>query len=145
MWKAPQEISDRLVGNNLVLDSLTALHQKRGDKVKILFDCSYRDDTLLQYQAYINNGKMDNTKELGDQFQLDLKDMVESLQANIPGIGIYIWNLNADEQTHNTQHTIISSNFLDKLGNDKSICEWIYDAVNGNVQTFGLELLSEVV
>ena len=88
---------------------------------------------------------MDNTKELGDQFQLDLKDMVESLQANIPGIGIYIWNLNADEQTHNTQHTIISSNFLDKLGNDKSICEWIYDAVNGNVQTFGLELLSEVV
>lgn len=145
LWKAPQEISDRLVGNNLVLDSLTALHQKRGDKVKILFDCSYRDDTLLQYQAYINNGKMDNTKELGDQFQLDLKDMVESLQANIPGIGIYIWNLNADEQTHNTQHTIISSNFLDKLGNNKSICEWIYDAVNGNVQTFGLELLSEVV
>lgn len=145
LWKAPQEIADRLTGDNLVLDSLTALHQKRGDDVKILFDCSYRDDTLLQYQAYINSGKMDKTKELGDQFQLGLKGMVEGLQANIPGIGIYIWSLNADEQTHNTQHTIISSNFLDKLGNDKSICEWMYDAVNGNVQTFGLELLNESV
>lgn len=145
LWKAPQEIADRLIGDNLVLDSLTALHQKRGDDVKILFDCSYRDDTLLQYQAYINSGKMDKTKELGDQFQLDLKDMVEGLQANIPGVGIYIWSLNADEQTHNTQHTIISSNFLDKLENDKSICEWMVDAVNGNVQTFGLELLTDGV
>lgn len=145
LWKAPQEIADRLTSDNLVLDSLTALHQKRGDDVKILFDCSYRDDTLLQYQAYINSGKMENTRELGDQFQLDLKDMVAGLQTNIPGVGIYIWSLNADEQTHNTQHTIISSNFLDKLENDKSICEWMVDAVNGNVQTFGLELLNEGV
>ena len=40
LWKAPTEISDRLTTNNLVLDSLTALHKKRGDSVKILFDCS---------------------------------------------------------------------------------------------------------
>lgn len=145
LWQAPQEIADRLTGNNLVLDSLTALHQKRGDDVNILFDCSYRDDTLLQYQAYINSGKMDKTKELGDQFQLDLKDMVKGLQANIPSVGIYIWSHNEDAETHNTQHTIISSNFLDKLGNEKSICEWMYDAVNGSVQTFGLELLDRDV
>ena len=30
---------------------------------------------------------------------------------------------------------------FDKLGNDISVCEWIYKAVNGDVQTIGLELL----
>ena len=141
LWRSPKEISDRLTTNNIVLDSLTALYKKRGDSVKILFDCSYRDDTLQQYQAYIDSGKMDKTKELGDQFQQNLKDMVKGLQENIPGIGIYIWSFHQDEVTQNTQHTILSSNVFDKLGNERSVCEWIYGAVMGDVQTIGLELL----
>ncbi len=141
LWKAPEEISDRLTTDNIVLDSLTALYRKRGDSVKILFDCSYRDDTLLQYQSYIDNGKMDNTKELGDKFLLDLKEMVKGLQTNIPNIGIYIWDYGKDEETGNTQHTIISSNVFDKLGNDMSVCEWMYAAVKGDIQSIGLELL----
>ncbi|MCR4781349.1 MAG: pectinacetylesterase family protein [Lachnospiraceae bacterium] len=141
LWKSPTQISDRLTTNNLVLDSLTALHEKRGESVKILFDCSYRDDTLMQYQSYIDSGKMDKSKELGDNFQRNLKEMVKGLQANIPDIGIYIWNFGEDEDTHNTQHTIISSNVFDKLGNNRSVGEWIFDAVNDDVRTYGLELL----
>lgn len=141
LWKSPIEISDRLTTNNLVLDSLTALHKKRGDSVKILFDCSCRDDTLMQYQSYIDSGKMDKTKELGDNFQRDLKEMVNGLQTNIPDVGIYIWRCGEDENTHNTQHTIISTNVFDKLGNDRSVGEWIYDAVSDDVKTYGLELL----
>lgn len=141
LWKSPTQISDRLTSNNLTLDSLTALHEKRGEGVKILFDCSYRDGTLLQYQSYIDSGKMDKTKELGDNFQRNLKEMVKGLQANIPDVGIYIWNFGEDEDTHNTQHTIISSNVFDKLGNNRSVGEWIFDAVNDDVRTYGLELL----
>lgn len=143
LWKSPSEISDRLTTNNIVLDSLTALYEKRGDSVKILFDCSYRDDTLMQYQSYIDTGKMDKTKELGDDFQQDLKEMVYGLQANIPNVGIYIWSYREDADTHNTQHTIISSNVFDRLGNDRSVGEWIFDAVNGDVRTYGLELLDK--
>lgn len=143
LWKAPTQISDRLTTNNLVLDSLTALHKKRGDSVKILFDCSYRDDTLMQYQSYIDSGKMDKTKELGDHFQRDLKEMVNGLQTNIPDVGIYVWSNGEDADTHNTQHTIISANVFDKLGHDRSVGEWIYDAVNGDVKTYGLELLDK--
>lgn len=143
LWESPREISDRLTTDNLVLDSLTALHKKRGDSVKILFDCSFRDDTLMQYQSYINSGKMDQTKELGDQFQQDLRKMVNGLQTNIPDAGIYIWNSGEDEKTHNTQHTIISSNVFETLGNDRSVGEWIYDAVRGDVRTYGLELLDK--
>ena len=124
-----------------MLDSLTALHEKRGDSVKILFDCSYRDDTLMQYQSYIHTGKMDKTKALGDQFQANLTEMVAGLQSQIPGIGIYIWNYAEDTETHNTQHTIISSNVYDKLEADVSVADWIYSAVNGDVQSHGLALL----
>ena len=141
LWQSPKEISDRLTGNNLVLDSLIALSDKRGDSVKILFDCSYRDDTLMQYQSYINTGKMDQTKALGDQFQKDLAKMVADLQENIPNVGIYVWSCGEDESTGNTQHTIISSNVFDVLEDGISVADWIYAAVNGDVQTHGLELL----
>lgn len=143
LWRTPSEISDRLTTNNIVLDSLTALYEKRGDSVKILFDCSYRDDTLMQYQSYIDTGKMDKTKELGDNFQQDLKEMVTALQENIPNVGIYIWSYREDADTHNTQHTIISSNVFDKLGNERSVGEWMFDAVNGEVRTYGIELLDK--
>lgn len=143
LWHSPKEITDRLTTDNLVLDSLTALHEKRGDSVKILFDCSYRDDTLQQYQAYIRTGTMTKDKENGDLFQKDLAEMVKGLQDNIPGIGIYIWNHAEDAETHNTQHTIISSNVFDKLEDGVSVADWIYAAVNGEVQSHGLALLKK--
>ena len=143
LWHSPKEISDRLTTDNLVLDSLTALHEKRGDSVKILFDCSYRDDTLQQYQAYIRTGTMTKDKENGDLFQKDLVEMVNGLQKNIPGIGIYIWNYAEDTETHNTQHTIISSNVFDKLEDSVSVADWIYAAINGDVQSHGLALLEK--
>lgn len=143
LWKSPAEITERLTSNNIVLDSLTALHNKRGDSVKILFDCSVRDDTLMQYQAYIREGKMSKTKENGDLFQKDLKAMVEALQTNIEGVGIYIWEYAIDKDTKNTQHTIISGQVFEKLNGEKSVADWITDAINGKVQTYGLELLDK--
>lgn len=143
LWKSPAEITERLTSDNIVLDSLTALHNKRGDSVKILFDCSVRDDTLMQYQAYIREGKMSKTKENGDLFQQDLKAMVEGLQANIEGVGIYIWEYAMDKDTKNTQHTILSSQVFEKLNGEKSVADWITDAIDGNVQNYGLELLDK--
>ena len=54
-----------------------------------------------------------------------------------------MWSNGEDADTHNTQHTIISANVFDKLGHDRSVGEWIYDAVNGDVKTYGLELLDK--
>ena len=143
LWQSPSEITERLTSNNIVLDSLTALHNKRGDRVKILFDCSVRDDTLMQYQAYIREGKMSKTKENGDLFPKDLKAMVDGLQSNIKGVGIYIWEYAIDKDTKNTQHTILSSQVFEKLNGEKSVADWMIDAINGNVQTYGLELLDK--
>lgn len=40
IWETPKEISDQLTGDNLTLDCLTALHQKYGDGIHLLFDSS---------------------------------------------------------------------------------------------------------
>lgn len=142
LWKAPKEISKRLTGDNLVLDSLTALYKKRGDQVKILFDCSYRDNTLQEYQAFIRTGKMEKSKANGDRFRKDLGEMVSALKKNIPEIGLFVWSYDEDKETGNTQHTIISSDAVfESLEDDTSIADWIKEAVDGNVETHGLHLL----
>lgn len=70
--------------------------------------------------------------------------MVEGLQNNIPGVGIYIWDgLSYNKETNLTQHTIISSNVFDKLNGETSISDWIIDAVNGDVKQYGIELLEK--
>ena len=68
---------------------------------------------------------------------------IAGLQANVEGVGIYIWEYATDNDTKNTQHTILSSQVFEKLNGEKSVAEWIIDAINGNVQTYGLELLDK--
>ena len=144
-WHAPEEISSRLTGNNIVLDSLTALHEKRGNAVKILFDCSVRDGELAAYQAYIRDGERTVASENGDLFEADLKAMVSGLQENIQGVGIFIWDglpYNPfNKKLDLTQHTILSTSFTKDLSGDVSIADWIWNAVEGNVESYGLELL----
>ena len=86
---------------------------------------------------------MEKNKANGDRFQADLKEMVAGLQANIPDVGIYIWDYKADAETKNTQHTIISSDFLVELESGKSIAGWLNDATNGTVLSYGLDLLDQ--
>ncbi|HEP1824731.1 TPA: pectin acetylesterase [Streptococcus suis] len=143
VWKTPTSISDRLHSDNIVLDSLVALHEKRGDSVKILFDISYRDGVLQQYQAYIDQGQLaDATEESSEHFQKELKKMIQELQSKIDGVGIFIWNYGQDEKTTATQHTTINfSTFFTPMSQDKSVADWLHDAVNGQVKSYGLELL----
>lgn len=56
IWHSPEEITKRLVSNNITLDGLTSLHQTHPD-VKIMFDCSIHDMALIQYQSYLDTGK----------------------------------------------------------------------------------------
>ena len=54
-----------------------------------------------------------------------------------------VWEYAIDNDTKNTQHTIISSQVFEKLNGEKSVADWITDAINGDVQTYGLELLDK--
>ncbi|MBR3311627.1 MAG: hypothetical protein IKG15_07420 [Solobacterium sp.] len=142
IWKSPEEISDKLVSDNLVLDSLIDLENKHPE-VKILFACSNRDDALQSYQAYIDDGKMGTSKEYSDKFQKGLKKMVLDMQDKLDNPGIYIFEYGLKEDTTGTQHQILPGNVFDKLSGNKSAAEWLMDAVNGDIGSYGLDLLDK--
>lgn len=145
IWGTPSAIVERVVSDNIVLDCLTALRKDHPD-VKILFDCSVRDNALANYQAYIDRG--DNsvtTRADGDVFQKNLRKMVQGLQEQVPGCGIFLWDDVWDnEKEALTMHTILISHhfFTDRAGNG-SICDWLTDAIGGNVYSRGLELIDK--
>ncbi len=144
-WGAPATITKKLSSDNITLDSLKSLHEKHAN-VKILFDCSLRDGTLSAYQTYFTSGyKYAGSKE-GDSFQNNLKEMVENLQKDNPKIGIYIWNSVLHKLKGNlSQHTVIASPqfYLEKFQGNPTMAKWIEDAVYGEINSYGLELLEE--
>lgn len=85
VWQTPKEISDQLTGNNLTLDCLTALHEKYGDDIHLLFDCSTRDGDLAKVQNYFNTGVMDVTEKEADIYQQILRDTIRWLADAING------------------------------------------------------------
>ena len=92
-WHSPKAFSDVVTSDNITLDSLVALHNKR-DNVKILFDCSVRDYNLSMAQIFFDEGSQKDMpskigKAEGDRFQQLLKIMVADMQEKIPGCGIY--------------------------------------------------------
>lgn len=151
IWNAPKEITNRIKTNNITLDSLTALYEDFGDNVNILFNSSTRDGDLAKIQRYFDdlvidvNGEMPVEDKDGDYFELVLKDFVIKLkeQANA---SIFLYN-DFDyygRDINLTSHTIISTPYVwEKLGDTgKSISEWLLDAINGNKNDYGLNLLN---
>ncbi|MFV0342785.1 MAG: hypothetical protein ACK5JH_07800 [Anaerocolumna sp.] len=65
VWEPPREISDKLTTSNITLDSLTALQNKYGEHVHILFDSSTRDGDLAKVRNYFDNGLLDVDESLG--------------------------------------------------------------------------------
>ncbi|MCM1220041.1 MAG: pectin acetylesterase-family hydrolase [Lachnospiraceae bacterium] len=143
VWHAPKEISEKLVSDNLTLDGLRALSQEYKGRVRILFDCSRRDGALANHQAYFRKGEKTWTDEDGDFFGQLLKSTVAEL-SELPDTGIYIWDgLTYDSKHPNfTLHTIIGiSEFYELPFSDVTIAQWVMDAMNGKVKSYGLELL----
>lgn len=143
VWHAPKTIADRLTTNNIVLDSLKSLSADH-PKSKILFSSSVRDYALTKYQNYYSNGKMDATEAAGDVYQNNLKGMVNELK-QLPNTGLLIWDGHGeDEKLNLTGHTLL---FLAPFYKDDlhgtTMAKWVMNAINGNVNNHGLNLLDK--
>lgn len=144
VWEAPQQIVECLNTDNITLDMLNHLHVKQKSKVKILFVCSKRDMALAALQSYFDREKMESTKETADRIQLVIKEFCEQLQQMVPDCGIYIFDKVAQDENgeHLTIHTILMEAPVYEPMNDSiSVMDWLWEAVNGNIDKVGLELL----
>ena len=151
VWKAPKDIYQRLHSNNITLDSLVALKQKHGEKVKILFSCSIRDIELSKYWNYVDSGKLVTDRETGKRFQRDLEEMCRLLKEKIPDVGIYIFDtpvsgkgMETLAEQGLTMHCIGLARAAEQQRTEgKTVVEWVWSAVNGKTECIGLKLLKK--
>ncbi|MDV3427792.1 MAG: pectinacetylesterase family protein [Bacillota bacterium] len=145
VWKAPASISDKLVSDNLTLDCLSALHDKYGEDIHLMFDSSTRDGDLAQMQNYFDNGKMEVDENIANDYQKMLKEEVPQFQE--AGVSLFIWDGYPwyDDPRNLTAHTIIATPVVwAKIeSQNKSIAEWLTDTIDGTVKDYGLELVDK--
>ena len=145
VWQTPKSISDKLTSNNITLDCFKALNEKYGDDIHLLFDSSTRDGDLAKNQNYFDTGVMDVDENTGDIYQKILKDTIpEFKKANV---SLFIWDGVPwyDDPRNLTAHTIIATPYVwNKFQEQKkSVAEWLNDAVNGNLNDCGLDLVNK--
>lgn len=145
VWKTPKSISDKLTTNNLTLDCLKSLNEKYGDNIHLLFDSSTRDGDLAKVQNYFDTGIMDVNEERGDIYQQILKDTIPEFEK--VNVSLFIWDgVGWYDDTRNlTAHTIIATPavWLPFQEQGKSIAEWLNDAINGELNDYGLNLINK--
>lgn len=145
VWQTPKEISDKLASNNLTLDCLSALRQKYGDGIHLLFDSSTRDGDLAKVQNYLDTGVMDVTEKEADIYQQILKDTIPQFQEI--DVSLFIWDGVAwyDDPRNMTAHTIIATPavWLPFEAQGQSVAGWLADAIDGNLKDYGLDLVNK--
>lgn len=142
VWGSPAHIRDRICTDNLSLDNLKALVDNR-PRVKILLTSSVRDGDLGRYFGYLANGRLEAGKAQGDAYQRGLKEMAGELLAR-ENTAVLIWDeLMGDEANKLTSHTIIFMPTFFMPVQGTTAANWIMDAVNGKLMSYGLQLLNK--
>ncbi|MBR0216934.1 MAG: hypothetical protein IJL96_08430, partial [Clostridia bacterium] len=143
IWKAPEEISARLTGDEIVTDSLLALHRNHPE-IKIMYCCSVRDAALTQMEMYLEDGRWIPDKAAGVSFQQKLKEMLDNLQKEIPNLSTFIFDT-PDKNSKDadlTVHCLCGSNAAFTTSVDGVTCaDWMMRGVNGEVLKLGLDKL----
>lgn len=143
--QTPKEISDRLVSNNITLDCFVSLHEKYGDDIHLMFDCSTRDGDLAKVQNYFDDGIMDVDEKQADEFQQILKDTIPQFKE--VGVSLFIWDGVAwyDDPRNMTAHTIIATPavWLPFEEQNQSISGWLTNAIEGKPFDYGVSLIDK--
>lgn len=146
VWHAPEHIYQRLHTDNITLDSYTTLYKSFGKRVRCLFDCSVRDMAITQCQNALDGKGMIFDHESGERTQRELKKMCSQLNEVIPGVGLYISDSAAGEPQVDslglTCHCFLEDErFFSYKVEGKSVCDWLWNSMNGKTEQIGLKLL----
>lgn len=153
-WNAPEPIVELVKSNDPIVDCFAALYEKYGEGMTYLYAGSIRDGELTRYQSYLNTGDFSTDTERSMHFSEDLSEMVGRLRSVAPTVGVYLFEQLpyftasmeqewfSPEMYGLTQHTVLPRDAsMWPLVESKTALEWLYDAVTGDVESYGLSLL----
>lgn len=146
VWQTPSSISDKIVSDNITMDFLRLLRQKYGDSIHLLYATSTRDGDLAKVQNYFQNGIMDVDESVADIYQQTLKEAIPQFKKI--DVSLFIWDSFGyyDDPRNMTSHTIIATPavWLPIEPQNKSVAEWLKDAIDGNLNDYGVDLVDKV-
>ena len=145
VWNVREDITESIRGQNLTLDWYRALYRRRGDQYRYLYACSVRDYLLSAFYNDVHNKKYDTDERMQRLFTRQLRDMVRALQKVTPSFGIYLYDWRRPVLYRGgTIHTMVRQPefYLHRRG-IPSMAKWLAAAVEGEIQSVGLELLEK--
>lgn len=147
VWHSPPHLAERMKTGNLMLDNLTALREKHGDRVRLLFCCSPRDALLIMAQNALDGHGQVIQEGDGPRFRARLKQFCADFRKLSPDTGLYIFEAPMDAEGYDpslTLHcTLNNPNMFDHPNGQPSVAEWALNAMDGKTESFGLELLDQ--
>ena len=145
VWNVRPETAADIKGKSLTLDWYRALYRRRGDQYKYLYACSVRDYLLSAFYNDVRNKTYETDKRMQRLFTRQLRQMVRSLQKLTPTFGIYLYDWRRPVLYRGgTIHTMVRQPefYLHRRGMP-SMAKWLAAAVDGDIQSIGLELLEK--
>ena len=145
VWNVREETVRDIRGRNLTLDWYRALYRRRGDKYRYLYACSVGDYLLSAFYNDVKNKTYDTDERMQRIFTRQLRDMVRAMQNLTPSFGIYLYDWRRPVLYRGgTIHTMVRQPefYLHRRGLP-SMAKWLAAAVDGDVQSVGLDLLEK--
>lgn len=156
VWNVQESIRENITSGDLVVDSCAALYEKYGDRMTFLYTGSVRDGELIRYQSYLDTGVFEADMLDSEGFTKRMAEMIERLREAVPTLGCYIFedlpyyvasmeiSWQRPEEPGLTQHCVLpraAANWT--LVDGVTALDWLSQAVDGQVESYGLELLAE--
>ena len=145
VWKVREETLRDIRGRNLTLDWYRALYARRGDQYRYLYASSVRDYLLSAFYNDMRNKTYSTDEKMQRIFMRQLREMVRALQKITPSFGIFLYDWRRPVLYRGgTIHTMVRQPefFLRRL-KTPSMARWLLEAVDGNPQCVGLDLLEK--
>ena len=145
VWNVREETVRDIRGRNLTLDWYRALYRRRGDQYRYLYACSVQDYLLSAFYNDVHNKTYDTDERMQRIFTRQLRDMVRALQKVTPSFGFFLYDWRRPVLYRGgTIHTMVRQPefYLHRRGLP-SMAKWLAAAVEGDIQSVGLELLEK--
>lgn len=142
-WGAPERIAQAVCSEDLTTDWFGALHRDYGGRIRCAYLCGARDQALIMFQNYMDNGILKEDHSVGVRFTQELRHQTERLKAIRPDFAIYIHDFPCRNRKGFHEHCALTlPTFRAGRVDGVSPMQWLHNCVNGKPEDVGLHLLA---
>jgi hypothetical protein len=142
IWQAPPHIANALHTENMVADWFESLYRRYGSRPRYLYTCGCRDETLITFRHYIDDGRFISEQAYADAFCDALGVMYRRLKASVPGFTAYVHDFEKERLAPGVKHCIVANGCYTGQSMDGiTPMKWLADAMEDRLYDVGIRLI----